>query len=79
MHVNEFVLHPLSIVGSVLPVMFYFSLYAMPCITLMHHANACITLLAWVMERLVIHLCWNHTVSKSHLFLVSLTWQMRVQ
>ncbi len=46
------------------------SLPVMPWIALMQSADACITLLACVMEGLVMHLCWNCTVLDRRLLLV---------
>ncbi len=37
----------------------FLALLVMPCSALMQSANACITLSAWVMVGLVMHLCWN--------------------
>ncbi len=44
-----------------------------PIIALMHSANACITLSAWVMVGFVMFLCLKWTVSEWHLLLVALT------
>jgi hypothetical protein len=55
------------------------SLPVMPWIALTQSANACITLLACVMEGLMMRLCWNCTVSDRHLLLVCFTWQLCVQ
>jgi hypothetical protein len=44
-----------------------------PVIVLTHSANACITLLAWVMVGFVMFLCLKWTVSKWRLLLVALT------
>jgi hypothetical protein len=55
------------------------SLPVMPWIALTQSANVCITLLACVMEGLVMHLCWNCTVLDRHLLLVCFTWQLCVQ
>jgi hypothetical protein len=55
------------------------SLPVMPWIALMQSANACITLLACVMEGLVMRLCWNCKVLDRHSLLVCFTWQLCVQ
>jgi hypothetical protein len=44
-----------------------------PVIVLTHSANACITLLAWVMVRFVVFLCLKWTVFEWHSLLVALT------
>ena len=49
------------------------SLPVMPWMALMQSANTRITLSACVMEGLVIHLCWNCTVSDRRPLLVCLT------
>jgi hypothetical protein len=54
------------------------SLPVMPRIALTQSANVCITLLACVMEGLVMRLCWNCTVLDRRLLLVCFTWQLCV-
>ncbi len=55
------------------------SLPVMPWIALTQSANACITLLACVMEGLVMPLCRNCTVLDRRLLFVCFTWQLCVR